>query len=368
LLYEILEAVRDSSDDSLAQIVSLVRSNASVEEAKRCIKEMLGEIRSGQREASPELEKVQNQLKDRPRRALFNINRLIDQPPIEVEADPWTEITNDSTLISHLVSVFMVWVNPFYNWIHEELFLRDMRAKILGASYCSPFLVNALLASACLYSDYDETRADKGVLSELEKDFREEARRLLQDMDATESASITTVQGLLYLYMSFSLHEGDGTHMHYLTDAFQRCENLDRTYTPSEDGKESEFQEALNVTCWGTYNLAATLSHAYQGSVQMAVPTRPRPTPRADAFEPSPYALTAASEPCHTRSLLYHRCDLSMAFQRYADTLYGSKNSSAKEKVHKLRELQEMRAQQRQALPPYLRLSSGSTQSVLLIE
>jgi hypothetical protein len=89
----------------------MARSNASVAEVKPCIKEMLDEVHAGQREPSPELERLQDQpnsnLNPR-RRGVLDIGRLVDQPPLELPASAWTDIIEDSTLVSHLVSVFMI--------------------------------------------------------------------------------------------------------------------------------------------------------------------------------------------------------------------------------------------------------------------
>jgi hypothetical protein len=211
-----------------------------------------------------------------------------------------------------------------------------MKLKILEGRYCSPILVHALLVSACLDSDYGETQAPHGLPSELEKDFREEVvERLCRDVNDTEAASIITVQGPLYLCMALRLHEGDGLYGSYLTEAFKRCEALNRAHPP--DGSGSELQEVLAVTCWDAYNLAATLGYVWQSSVHLVVPARPTPMAKQDVNEPGAYPLSIA-ESCYSRQLFAHRYDLSLAYHRYTDPLFTTNTLSTEEKVHELQE------------------------------
>lgn len=50
--------------------------------------------------------------------------------------------------MSHLVPLYFTWHNTTLNWIDPELFLMDMEKGQLGARFCSPFLVNSILAVA----------------------------------------------------------------------------------------------------------------------------------------------------------------------------------------------------------------------------
>lgn len=52
--------------------------------------------------------------------------------------------------VSHLISLWFSWSRPFYNWIDRELFLGDMRSGNLKSKFCSPFLVQCILAEACV--------------------------------------------------------------------------------------------------------------------------------------------------------------------------------------------------------------------------
>lgn len=71
-------------------------------------------------------------------------------PPVKVPAKPWTAITDDDDLVSHLISLWLQYVNPFFRAVEEDLFVKAMQSRDLHSEYCSPFLVNSILALACV--------------------------------------------------------------------------------------------------------------------------------------------------------------------------------------------------------------------------
>jgi hypothetical protein len=84
------------------------------------------------------------------RSQMMDINYLCQSAPYRVPAKPWTNVTDDDDLVSHLVSLYMTWVYPFYAFFDGKSFIEDMQKGNLNSDFCSPFLVNALLANACV--------------------------------------------------------------------------------------------------------------------------------------------------------------------------------------------------------------------------
>ncbi|KAB8336725.1 hypothetical protein FH972_021034 [Carpinus fangiana] len=132
-----------------------------------------------------------------PLRSLF-VSSLCDAPHLKVVARPWTTVTADDDLISHLVSLWFTWHPPFIAWIDQDLFVRDMQSGNPAAPFCSKFLVNAICAQACPYSQYPESYARTGDRSTSGLHFLEEAK---QELDRERGrVSLTTLQGLGILY------------------------------------------------------------------------------------------------------------------------------------------------------------------------
>lgn len=91
-----------------------------------------------------------NKLRARTRRTALDIAALTDQPPIRVPAKPWTNVTDDDHAVSHLISIYFTWQHYGYPSVDQDTFVSAMFAKDLSSPFCSPFLVNSMLAVACV--------------------------------------------------------------------------------------------------------------------------------------------------------------------------------------------------------------------------
>lgn len=162
LLLNLVRTIRDSGDRRTLQLLDLVRSNASLAE----IKFHLNDHHNDWPRVAPD-----HGMKKEP--GFFNIRgsshhlrpsespstetanafdpqSLADIPLFDLPASPWTTVVRDAETVSRLVSLWFTWFHPFLNWLDRDLFLRDMKSGDLGAQFCSPFLVNAMLAVACV--------------------------------------------------------------------------------------------------------------------------------------------------------------------------------------------------------------------------
>ncbi|PBP21844.1 fungal specific transcription factor domain-containing protein [Diplocarpon rosae] len=90
----------------------------------------------------------------------------------------WTSVTNDGAFVEHLMSLYFCWEYPTFASLTKEHFLQDMRAG--NPRYCSPLLVNALLAVGCRFSNQPEARTDPNDKSTAGDAFFSEAERLLE--------------------------------------------------------------------------------------------------------------------------------------------------------------------------------------------
>ena len=134
-------------------MLNLIRSNASLPEIQHYLNHQVPEVELA---LMPELIEVSHEVQrlqdadSRSVRRILDAKRLSDQPLFQVPAKPWTSVVSDNDFVSHLVSLWLTWSHPFSNWVDRGQFVHDMQAGLLGAKYCSPFLVNAILAYACV--------------------------------------------------------------------------------------------------------------------------------------------------------------------------------------------------------------------------
>jgi hypothetical protein len=152
LLIQLVSTLRESGTRRTIQLLNLIRSNASLAEIQLYIDTQL----KSELEQTPELIEVCNEIQrfeqmgSRSRRRILDAQRASVEPLFRVPATPWTSVTDDDEHVSHLITLWFTWVHPFYYWIDRELFLRDMQSGSLDSKFCSPFLVNAILADACV--------------------------------------------------------------------------------------------------------------------------------------------------------------------------------------------------------------------------
>lgn len=76
--------------------------------------------------------------------------------PIKVPAYPWTSVTSSDDLVSHLISIWFTWIHPWWQWIDKSLFLEAMTNRDLSSPFCTPCLVNMILADACVRKPSEE--------------------------------------------------------------------------------------------------------------------------------------------------------------------------------------------------------------------
>jgi hypothetical protein len=70
-----------------------------------------------------------------PRSKGENIESQDDYPsPHQVPATPWTTITESDEAVSHLVSLFLAWINPNWRFVEQDLFLHGERLAGIPSS------------------------------------------------------------------------------------------------------------------------------------------------------------------------------------------------------------------------------------------
>jgi hypothetical protein len=141
-LFELLvEGIRNDEERQVPGILNMIRSNVSLDEIRLYLTESQGTSHS---------HNVQMKSPTSSSKRFMDVRRISDIPLYEVPAQPWTSVTIDGSFVSHLVSHYFTWQHSTLNWIDRDLFLADMRVGKLDSRFCSPLLVNIMLACACV--------------------------------------------------------------------------------------------------------------------------------------------------------------------------------------------------------------------------
>ena len=256
----IVASIRSSTDAEVAEIVQQIRADEDLENIAESLRKP---------EVLPE--------RSCPKAAEGEFSNLIGRPSIDAsgvvkhyghtsslglvldsESSPlhlptsevWTTITRDAGFVEHLLSIYFCWVHPTHTVFSKELFLDDMANG--RAKYCSPLLVNALLASACAYSDRSEAREDPCDPITSGNHFFAEAKRLL---DRDESSTLTTVQALALMGLREASCGRDSIGFQYAGRCIRMLIELGLHLSfASESDKVSPTElEARRITFWGCF-------------------------------------------------------------------------------------------------------------------
>ncbi|BCS27740.1 fungal specific transcription factor domain-containing protein [Aspergillus puulaauensis] len=152
------------------------------------------------------------------------VDRLCDEPLFQVPCKPWTITTDDDHLISSLISLYFTWHHPLMQVVDQEMFLREMSAGDLASEFCSPVLVNSILAVASIYSDYAETYAVPGDATSRGQNFFREAEGRWRAEEGRPS--LANIQALALMSHNLNLQGKDNSSWLHLRQAVQLGQDI----------------------------------------------------------------------------------------------------------------------------------------------
>jgi hypothetical protein len=164
MLNDLFKVVRSADQTHGMKLLEVIRNDATSEEIRAYINETLTSIQSEEalsktiHETTAKLRHIRHMVSSQApspsfRRKVMDVHFLCDTPPIQVRAKPWTTVTDDDDLVSHLISLYFTWSYPFYAFLDRDAFVEQMVTGNLDSELCTPFLVNAILANACVSLD-----------------------------------------------------------------------------------------------------------------------------------------------------------------------------------------------------------------------
>ncbi|PYI02031.1 pathway-specific regulatory protein [Aspergillus sclerotiicarbonarius CBS 121057] len=268
LLYDLFQVVRFTDPDHAQTLVEMIRNHASLEEVRAYLDGALAHARATaqDQEALDRLEGLRRGIEvesepPRFRPQIMDIRYLCGSAPFRLPAKPWTSVTDDDDLVSHLVSLYLVWDYPFFAFFDSQTFVKHMALGQVESDFCSPFLVNALLANACYYSQYTEAYSIPGDVRTKGADFLAEAERHLQSHQFEKGGDIrlASLQAHLLLYERYSLSGHDDWGYTMLHRAIEMAESLGIVNKPDLVLGTSQMSEDMIVsvkrTAWGLFQV-----------------------------------------------------------------------------------------------------------------
>lgn len=148
-------SLRSSHPNRVNHLLDLIRSGASLPDIAAATADdapvALGDARtadSTSRRSSEDIASPQPAGSFVDSHTHVTLEMLCDTPLFQVPAKPWTAITDDDHLVSHLISLYFTWDHPFSQLVDQDIFLAEMTRGDLNSDLCTLFLVNTMLAMA----------------------------------------------------------------------------------------------------------------------------------------------------------------------------------------------------------------------------
>ncbi|WQF89368.1 Putative zn(2)Cys(6) fungal-type DNA-binding domain-containing protein [Colletotrichum destructivum] len=129
------------------------------------------------------------------------------EPDHVLPVSRWTTVSRDNKLLTHLLDMFWMWDSTLSHLADQELFIADLSATLPDLStgqprsFCSPFLVNAILAVASLHATRKSFNPHSGDFVALGHEFARCAFDLLESERRSDSSSLTLLQGAAILWL-----------------------------------------------------------------------------------------------------------------------------------------------------------------------
>ena len=318
----IVASLRTSSDQEIADIVQQIRADEDLETIADSLKRNVGfpeqpDFKSAEGDLSnlignPSLDES-GVVKHFGLTSNLSLVSEEDHMPQHLQmSEAWTSVTRDSSFIGHLMSLYFSWSHPVYVLFSREIFLHDLAKG--RKKYCSPLLVNALLAVACAFSDRPEARTNQHDPRTAGDHFFAEAKRLLQSDDAS---NLTTVQALALMGLREASCDRDSSGFQYAGRCIRMAIELGLhlSFGTNNTKLGPTELEVRKITFWGcfTYDTAwsiciGRISQLPRTAINLEMPSI------LEQLESKPWipytdygveAIPGAEQPSYTHTLLY---------------------------------------------------------------
>ncbi|KAL4803804.1 fungal-specific transcription factor domain-containing protein [Aspergillus unguis] len=381
LLSDLFRVVQ-SHDQAVSQsILELIRSGATFPEARCYLDQVLTGIPTPEKASSTAIQDARLRAgyefeSGAPafRSKVMDVHYLCDSAPVKVPAQPWTSVTDDDALVSHLVSLYFTWDYPFYAFADREILIKHMQKRNLQSDFCSPLLVNALLANACHYSHYSEAYTVPGDVKTKGTDFLAEAERHLQSnrFEKGSFVPLATLQATLLLYERYSMVGDDDNGYVMLNQALEMAETLGIINSPDLDLNRSDMSEdmisSIKRTAWGIFQID-TIVHTNFLRPSMVTRVSIERIDR-NASKPSElweaYPLIRPDRPSWLSQAFDEACKLSKIARDMSRTLSPKSDPAGNTSEQKLEIYNELR-QWEAALPPQFKLTEKPAPHIVLL-
>ncbi|EXJ84178.1 hypothetical protein A1O3_04845 [Capronia epimyces CBS 606.96] len=294
----------------------------------------------------------------------------------------WTAVTQDTDLMLHFINMYFCWHYAFFTTLSKELFYRDFLTG-KSSQYCSPLLVNVMLALGCHFSNRPEARADPEDSATTGDHFFAEVKRLLYEDDEFANAKLCTVQALALMSVREAGCGRESKGWVYSGMSFRMaCDlglNVDVAPINQSSRLADEDVDARRITFWGCFLFDKCWSNYLGRQPQLQLPTitvkKPDVFPSEESAVWSPYTdsglLQTHAQPARTRAVALQLSKLAEISGDLLASFYNpqhlDKPPTKQAELKRLSDLHTRLEAWKQVLPPELEPRDGQLPQVLLM-
>ncbi|KAI0010783.1 fungal-specific transcription factor domain-containing protein [Xylariaceae sp. FL0662B] len=248
-------------------------------------------------------------------RGVDQILAPLDTSEMKVSAQTWTNVTTDNALVQHLLALYFCWEYPTFASLSKEHFMRDFRQG--RHRYCSPMLINAMLALGCRFSTQPNTRANPADPRTSGDHFFKESLRLFYR--ESNHHTLTTIQALGIMSIREASCGRDSESWYYAGQSIRLAIEMG-LHRLQNDGDPDELAVQA-ATFWGAFALDHAWSLATGSLPQCScfphLPPKPEIIDDIEASLWIPYTddglplQRSCEQPSNVRSVYKCFCELS---------------------------------------------------------
>ncbi|EXK77642.1 hypothetical protein FOQG_17662 [Fusarium oxysporum f. sp. raphani 54005] len=293
----------------------------------------------------------------------------------------WTTVSNDDRLLSHLLLLFWTWDTIGNRVIDRTMFEEDLKTLNPSTSnqpnelrFCSPFLVNALLAVSCVYTTTQATFLLSNDPNTRGQAFAREAARLLPLEDT--SPSLAVAQGLT-LMNTYEAALGNGeTALSYHSRMQARylalgLDDVRRSTDAAIAGaRQRREAHALSWISWGFYVWDWKLMHGLCRRLVIKKPNRSKTwhdeatSPLCKKDSPDywwfPYPVSVVPQKSLKREIFAAECNLAEITEQVLEFLIPLENGVApRRNIERAMELYTKIVEWKFSLPERLKVENA---------
>lgn len=179
----------------------------------------------------------------------YHSAHTIDPRIQSVKAATWTSVTTDDALVANLLGIYFQYEFPRARPFQKDLFLDDLARG--HTRFCSPLLVNAVLANAAHGLTSDPRRVEFWTPRSLPYSFLAEAKRMW-DLEIMGKPKLTMVHAAMVLSLRYGSDGADVIGVGLINKAIEMADQLEM-FTRPEKG-DTKMSRARLFTAWSLWS------------------------------------------------------------------------------------------------------------------